>query len=104
MADLYTQLTHTPVGKVLAKQLGLPQPATLRRFEAGQVLLEGPALLGGADGGRLASAAATVLENAGAQVERTADENSRYGALVYDASGITSSAGLHDLYAFFHEA
>ena len=103
MSDRYSQLVATPPGKFLSKQLGLPRPTPLRRYEAGQPLLDGPALVGGADGGRLLSPVATVLAGAGAEVERTHDGEARYGALVYDASGITSAAGLHDLYAFFHE-
>src|SRR4051794_39930868 len=97
MADRYSQLTASPPGKFIARQLGLPQPARLRRYEPGQDLLDGPALLGGADGGRLLSAVATVLAGADADVHRSVDQETRYAALVYDASGIAASGDLHDL-------
>jgi 3-oxoacyl-[acyl-carrier protein] reductase len=119
MADRYTQFAGSPPGKFLVKQLGLPAPKELRRYEPGQELLDGPALVGGAPGGRLAATAARVLKDAGAEffvhsphVAKAAkvrgakqhdDGERRYAALVYDATGITTSGELHDLYAFFHE-
>jgi 3-oxoacyl-[acyl-carrier protein] reductase len=102
MADRYTQFAGSPPGKFLVKQLGLPSPTELRRYEPGQPLLDGPALVGGAPGGRLVETVAAVLAGAGAEVERDDDGERRYAALVYDATGITGSAELHDLYAFFH--
>ncbi len=103
MADRYQQFVDSPPGRLLAGQLGLPQPAHLRRHEPGQELLAGPALVGGAPGGRLLESARAVLEAAGAEIlaSPSGDEETRYGALVYDASGIASTADLHDLYAFF---
>src|SRR3954454_21096464 len=52
MADRYTQFEGSPPGKFLVKQLGLPNPKELRRYEPGQPLLGGPALSGAAAGGR----------------------------------------------------
>jgi 3-oxoacyl-[acyl-carrier protein] reductase len=46
MADRYQQFTKTPLGRFVVPKLGLPNPATLRRYEPGQPALEGPALLG----------------------------------------------------------
>src|SRR5215208_1989455 len=102
----------------------MPQPARLRRYEPGQPLLDGPALLGGAEGGRLIEPAARVLKAVGAEAHvparggvQTASTQAglettvttpgsngdvRFGALVFDASGITSSAALRELYDFFH--
>src|SRR4051794_29434800 len=119
MADRYSTLVRTPPGKFLAKQLGLPNPPQLRRYEPGQELLAGPALIGAAPGGRLAKPVSAILKGAGAEWyvadadtgraagtrgrARDDDGERRYAALVYDATGIGSSAELHHLYAFFHE-
>ena len=43
MADGYSNFVNNGFGKKLAKQLGLPQPPVLRRYEVGQALLDGPA-------------------------------------------------------------
>ncbi|WP_007025300.1 3-oxoacyl-ACP reductase [Saccharomonospora iraqiensis] len=102
MADKYQQFTTTPVGKFLTSKLGLPEPPVLRRYSPGQPPLEGPALLGAAPNGRLEKTLATQLGNAGIQVLRSASEASRYGALVFDATGITDPSELRELHAFFH--
>ncbi len=103
MADRYQQFVASPPGRLVAGRLGLPKPARLRRHEPGQELLAGPALVGGAPGGRLIEPATAALDAAGAEVLATpvGDDEARYGALVYDASGIASTSDLHDLYAFF---
>jgi 3-oxoacyl-[acyl-carrier protein] reductase len=106
MADRYQQLIDSPPGRLLAGQLGLPKPAKLRRYEPGQPLIEGGALVNGAPGGRLTRTATDILKQAEVKVAKTlgSDEEARFGAVVYDATGIADSAGLHHLYAFFHEA
>jgi 3-oxoacyl-[acyl-carrier protein] reductase len=107
MADRYSQFADSPPGKFLVKQLGLPAPVDLRRYEPGQELLDGPAFLGGAPGGRLAPGVGDLLEEAGAEVIRDVgagpETDERLGALIYDATGIRTTATLHDLYSFFHE-
>ena len=103
MADRYQQLVDSMPGRLIAGQLGLPRPAHLRRYEPGQPLLEGPALVGAAPGGRLRDTIISVLESAGADVaDEALDEDARYAALVYDATGIKTAEELHDLYEFFH--
>ena len=106
MADRYTQLVNSPPGRLLANQLGLPKPVELRRYEEGQPLIEGSALVNGAPGGRLVKPASDVLRAAKAKVVKTLgnDDEERFGAVVYDASGIADSGQLHHLYAFFHNA
>ena len=47
MADKYAQLVHHGVGRNVAKKLGLPQPAVLRRYQPGQPLITGPVLVQG---------------------------------------------------------
>ena len=108
--DLYSQLVHSAPGNFLAKQLGIPQPETLRRYRAGDPPLAGSLLIGGpsptagsAGGGRvveplraaLAEDYEVVSNNLGG---RWADS---FGGLVYDATGITEPAGLKGLYEFF---
>ncbi|MEW2501761.1 3-oxoacyl-ACP reductase [Amycolatopsis sp. NPDC047767] len=100
MADRYQQFTKTPVGKFVVPKLGLPNPATLRRYRAGQPALEGPALLGAAPGGRLEKTLKSQLDDAGIEVLSTAAD--RHAALVFDATGITDPADLREVYRFFH--
>jgi 3-oxoacyl-[acyl-carrier protein] reductase len=88
-------------GSFLAKQLGVPQPETLRRYRAGEPALAGALLIGGE--GRVAEPLRAVLaedydvvgDNLGG---RWADT---FGGLVFDATGITSPEGLKALRDFF---
>ncbi|HEU4973938.1 MAG TPA: 3-oxoacyl-ACP reductase [Baekduia sp.] len=102
-ADRYQRLAATPPGRFLVGRLGLPESTPLRRHRPGQPLLDGPALLGAAPGGRLDPAVEPVLAAAGVDVRREvvvgADE--RLAALVFDASGIASSEELGALHDFF---
>ncbi|GAA4418885.1 3-oxoacyl-ACP reductase [Actinokineospora soli] len=109
MTDRYQQFSTTGLGKALVKRLGLPNPTPLRRHRPGEPPLPGPALLGAAPGGRLVEPVGTVLKSAGIEVLTDpppvpgGDERGpSYGALVFDASGITSAEGLRALYDFFH--
>ncbi|HVV13996.1 3-oxoacyl-ACP reductase [Amycolatopsis sp.] len=102
MADRYQQFTKTPVGKFLVPKLGLPNPVTLRRYRPGQPALDGPALLGAAPGGRLEKTLKVQLKDAGIEVLTAAAEGQRYGALVFDATGITDPKQLREMYLFFH--
>src|SRR6478672_9720726 len=99
--DLYSQLVHSAPGNFLAKQLGIPQPETLRRYRAGDPPLAGSLLIGG-DGrvveplrSALAEDYDVVSNNLGG---RWADS---FGGLVFDATGITEPTGLRGLYEFF---
>ena len=100
-SDLYSQVVHSGPGSFLAKQLGVPQPETLRRYRAGDPALAGPLLIGGA--GRVAEPLRAALaedydlvgDNLGG---RWAD---RFGGLLFDATGITTPVGLRALYEFF---
>jgi 3-oxoacyl-[acyl-carrier protein] reductase len=124
MSDRYSQLINTPIGKIVSKQVGLPAPVALERYEPGQPVIEGPVLLGGAPGARLAPTVAQVLAAVGAEVHtpmtdelRTAaadaaldakvfnpeaaiDEDT-FKALIFDATGIDSTEALHEAWAFF---
>lgn len=100
-SDLYAQVVLSGPGSFLAKQLGIPQPETLRRYRAGDPALGGALLIGGE--GRIAEPMRTALaddydlvgDNLGG---RWAD---RFGGLLFDATGITTPAGLKALHDFF---
>ncbi|MBB2933130.1 3-oxoacyl-[acyl-carrier protein] reductase [Amycolatopsis bartoniae] len=102
MADRYQQFTKSPVGKFLVPKLGLPSPAVLRRYQPGQAPLDGPALFGAAPGGRLEKTVKIQLADAGIDVLTEPVDDQRYGALVFDATGITDPKQLRELYLFFH--
>lgn len=57
MTDTYTRLVSKGLGRDVAKKLGLPQPAVLRRYEPGQPLVNGPLLVVGSSAGADALAA-----------------------------------------------
>jgi len=100
LADRYQQLIETTPGRFVSKQFGLPQPERLRRYEPGQPLLEGPALLGG--DGALLGPVRDTLKAAREEAHDSFSEDLRYAALVFDASGISSTEELRRLYDFFH--
>ena len=107
MADRYSQLVNTPVGRILSKQVGLPAPVKLERYTPGQPVVRGSVLVGGAPGGRLAASLAAVLADAGAETAESAEANAngderKFKALVFDATGITDSGMLREVWAFFH--
>jgi 3-oxoacyl-[acyl-carrier protein] reductase len=99
MSDRYQSLIHTPVGQLLARNLGLPNPVRLERWHEGDALVAGVVGVGGE--GRLGKVLLTALDDLGiAAVEAPAAEQ-RYKGLVFDATGITSSDRLVELQEFF---
>jgi 3-oxoacyl-[acyl-carrier protein] reductase len=102
MADRYQQFTKTPLGRFVVPKLGLPNPATLRRYEPGQPALEGPAVLGAAPDGRLEKTLKGQLADAGIEVIASPLAEGKHGALVFDATGITDPKLLREVYKFFH--
>jgi 3-oxoacyl-[acyl-carrier protein] reductase len=125
MPDRYQQLVNTPIGRIVSRQIGLPAPVPLERFEPGQPVIFGPVLLGAAAGSKLAGAVAAVLASIEAEVTTTPGDEVRqaaadaglnagifnpeapreedtFKALVFDASGIADSDRLGEAWAFFH--
>ena len=125
MSDRYQQLVNTPIGRIVSKQIGLPAPVSLERYEPGQRVVAGTVLLGAAPGSRLVASAAAVLAAVGADVQTPMQEEARraaadaglpagifnpevasgdqtFKALVFDATGIADSAALREAWAFFH--
>jgi 3-oxoacyl-[acyl-carrier protein] reductase len=124
MTDRYQQLVNTPIGKLVSKQIGLPNPPRLQRYEPGQPVISGPVLVA-APGGRLAGALTEVLASIEAEVFTPMDDSlrtaaaaakldaaifntdaapaeQRFKALVLDATGLQSSEQLVQAWGFLH--
>src|SRR5512140_937999 len=88
--DRYLGFASSRGGRAVVKRLGLPDPPRLRRYQEGAPLLAGPVLLGGA--GRLAGPIAKILAGLDADVHHPDTETpaAAFGALVFDATGITA--------------
>ena len=129
MTDRYAQLVNTPIGKLVTRQVGLPQPSRLERYDPGGPVIAGPVLLGAAGPGpsRLTAPAAKVLKAIDADVLTAMDQDlrtaaaeakldagvfnpeaapgdQRFKALVFDATQIESSDELERAWAFFAPA
>ena len=121
MTDRYTQIVNTPVGKLVAGNVGLPVPVPLERHSQGDPVVRGTVLFGGAPGGRLLAPIARALASAGAHTASALRDDVRraaagadldsaifqpagedtFKALVFDATGIADTAGLDALHEFF---
>jgi 3-oxoacyl-[acyl-carrier protein] reductase len=107
VSDWYRDFVNSGFGTTVTKQLGLPRPAVLRRYEPGQPLLPGPAVIGSAGEGRLRDTISAVLKDAGVTVLSpvTADGDTtgdKLAAVVLDATGLTGPGDLaaaHDFLA-----
>ncbi|MBA2739854.1 MAG: 3-oxoacyl-ACP reductase [Nocardioidaceae bacterium] len=104
MNDRYLSVVRTPVGKILARGLGLPVPPRLDRWVPGSRVVDGAVVLGSAPAGRLAAAVERQLEALAvmtvAPTGLGADEQA--AALVFDASGIDAVESLSALRDFFN--
>jgi 3-oxoacyl-[acyl-carrier protein] reductase len=80
MTDKYTQLVSHGPGRTVAKKLGLPQPALLRRYQPGQPLITGPILVQGSTVG--ADGLAKELLSWDFDVRRHAVPREKLGAII----------------------
>ncbi|MCW2133043.1 3-oxoacyl-ACP reductase [Arthrobacter sp. VKM Ac-2550] len=80
MTDSYLTLVNTGLSKNIAKKLGLPRPAILRRYHPGQPLVPGPVLLIGSSAGT--ETLATELLAWGLDVRRHAGPKDKLGAII----------------------
>ncbi|MGY1915028.1 3-oxoacyl-ACP reductase [Blastococcus sp. SYSU DS0973] len=109
MADWYTNFANSGLGTTITKQLGLPRPAELRRYQPGQPLLPGPAVVGSAGAGRLNDTVSAVLRDAGIPVlsPMAADgstDGEKLGAVILDATGLAGPADLAGAHEFLAPA
>ena len=123
MSDRYGDFVQSSIGKKLAKNLGLPQPVTLDRFESGQRLVRGSVLAGQAPGkdnsvsdsiGRILStlhaevyvnnkdSIKDVLSKAGVETKANTNDKDKFKILLFDASNISNANELKSMYEFFH--
>jgi 3-oxoacyl-[acyl-carrier protein] reductase len=128
MPDLYQQLVNNPIGRLVAGQVGLPQPPELERYQPDQPVISGTVLFGAAAGGgspRLLAPVAKVLAAVEAEVLTPMDDavraasasakldagvfnpdaataEQRFKAIVLDATAIASSEELDAVYDFLH--
>ncbi len=123
MSDRYGEFVQSPLGKKVAKNLGLPLPTKLDRFEAGEKVVRGSVLFGSASGedSLVSDAVATVLNNlhadvyvagdeahkdalsnAGIEAKGSEENSDKYKVLIFDASNIGYAPDLKQMYDFFH--
>jgi 3-oxoacyl-[acyl-carrier protein] reductase len=100
MTDRYQDLAHNPIGKFLVKNLGLPNPPYLERYEGGP-LVKGTVLTGSATNGPVSKAVTAALKANRIEATGVRADSMRYKGLVFDATGIDSAAGLVALQEFF---
>lgn len=123
MTDQYQAFSKSPIGKFVIKNLGLPTPLELDRFESPTPVIKGAVLLGAAPNSVLTANIAQILSNIHAntyagnnsELQQVAakvglnvsafnegDKESKFKAVVFDASGIQNSEQLHQLHQFFN--
>jgi 3-oxoacyl-[acyl-carrier protein] reductase len=99
MSDRYQGFVQTPIGKLLVKNLGLPNPVPLERYDEGEPLVDGTVAIGGT--GRLAESLPGILDLLGIASTTATDAAAKYKGLVFDATGLTSTSELGALRDFF---
>jgi 3-oxoacyl-[acyl-carrier protein] reductase len=99
MTDRYQDFVSSPVGKLMVKNLGLPNPVALDRYVAGAPLVDGTVVVGGT--GRLVESLPGILDTLGIASVSATDGETRYKGLVFDATGLTDPSQLVALRDFF---
>lgn len=123
MNDRYGEFVQSNLGKKLAKNLGLPLPVELERFDMGKPVVRGDVLVGSVAGDdhSLSDAVARILADvhanvyvnasdgikdafANASVDAKADTGGKdkYKVVVFDATNINNADELTTIYEFFH--
>jgi 3-oxoacyl-[acyl-carrier protein] reductase len=98
MTDRYQSFSSSPIGQLLVKNLGLPNPVRLERYSAGGPLVEGTVVVGGS--GRLVEVTTAALDGLGIASTAVAAEGEKYKGIVFDATGVTTAEGLVALQQF----
>ncbi|UUW87822.1 3-oxoacyl-ACP reductase [Pimelobacter simplex] len=99
MSDKYQGFVSSPIGKILVKNLGLPNPVELDRYTAGDPLVQGTVLVGGT--GRLAESLPGLLDLIGVASTTAAEDGQKLKGLVFDATGLQDAGDLVALRDFF---
>lgn len=123
MSDRYGDFVQSSIGKKVAKNLGLPLPVTLDRFESGQRLVRGSVLIGSAvgDDHRVGESVARILSelhteifintddgikdtltHAGIDAKTNMNSEDDFKILLFDASNVQNVNDLKQVYEFFH--
>ncbi|MDO4441830.1 MAG: 3-oxoacyl-ACP reductase [Moraxella sp.] len=111
MSDRYGELVQSSLGKKVAKNLGLPLPIKLDRYEVGQPVIRGEVALAVASGDdtSVADVLTDVLAKLDAKITtqqgldaKLSDENARFKVAIFDAINIKDTDGLKQVYEFFH--
>lgn len=92
MTDTYSNLVNQGLGRNIAKKLGLPQPAVLRRYRPGQPLITGPILVQGDTAG--ADSLASALLGWELDVRRHAVPREKLGAIILVLDAVESPEAL----------
>src|SRR5690625_4934886 len=87
MSDRYQELVHNPLGQVLVKNLGLPNPPYLERWHQGRPVVDGTVLIGQTPDSVLGSTLTDTLKAGGVTTTNVPADDRRYKALVFDATG-----------------
>lgn len=120
MSDRYGELVQSSLGRKVAKNLGLPVPIKLDRFESGQPILRGEVALGLSQGddasvrlalseilgklsAKISSDQGELIDlKTGSLSEKLQDENARFKVAIFDATNIKNADELKQVYQFFH--
>ncbi len=123
MSDRYGDFVQSSIGRKVAKNLGLPMPVELDRFDSGQPSVRGSVLVGRADGDNTAisesvarilsdlhadvfvnsrDAVKDALADAGVKAKANTGGDDKFKVLLFDASNISNADELKKVYEFFH--
>lgn len=125
MSDRYGEFVQSNLGKKLAKNLGLPLPIELDRFDAGKPVVRGDVLIGSANAkgedDSLSESVARILAELHANIYVNAHDNikdvlanadieakantggeQKFKVVLFDASNIAHADELAKIYEFFH--
>ena len=123
MSDRYGDFVQSSIGRKVAKNLGLPMPVELDRFDSGQPSVRGSVLVGRADGDNTAisesvarilsdlhadvfvnsrDAIKDALADAGVKAKANTGGDDKFKVLLFDASNISNADELKQVYEFFH--
>jgi 3-oxoacyl-[acyl-carrier protein] reductase len=109
VSDWYRDFANSGFGTALVKQLGLPRPGVLRRYEPGDPLVPGPVVVGSAGEGRLRERLTQLLRDEEVTVQSpvTADgdtDGEKVAAVLLDATGLATPGDLAGAHGFLGPA